>query len=201
MTPEATVFVVDDNPEVRESLHFLIESVGARVEAFPDAQSFLDAYRPGRPGCLILDVRMPGMSGLELQERLLELDSRLHIIFLSGHASVPVAVRAMREGAVDFFEKPVDEELLLDRIQHVLGEVARHERERVDQAVFAARLALLTPREHEVLELLVEGKRTKEIATQLNIGVRTAETHRAKVMEKMRAHSLGELIAEVLAHR
>ena len=198
---EPTVYVVDDNSELRESLRWLLESVGTNVECFEGAQAFLDHYNPKDPGCLILDIRMPGMSGLELQEKLSKLTSDLHIIFLTGHASVPIAVRAMREGAVDFFEKPVDEQMLLDRVQGVIKEIGRQQGKRLDRAMLEARLDLLTPRERQVMDEVVQGKRTKAIAAELGVSTRTIEAHRAKIMEKMRAASVGELISMVMELR
>jgi two-component system response regulator FixJ len=195
------VYVVDDNAEMRESLRWLLESVDARVECFASAAEFLDSHDPGRPGCLILDVRMPDMSGIELQERLSGLGSNLHIVFLTGHATVPIAVRAMREGAVDFFEKPVDEQMLLDRVQGVLKRISEQMARRSDQAQIEARLDLLTPRENQVLEHVLTGKRTKTIAAELEVSTRTVEAHRAKIMEKMQVNSVGELISMVMELR
>ncbi|GAB6041256.1 response regulator transcription factor [Endothiovibrio diazotrophicus] len=198
---EPTVYVVDDNAELRESLRWLLESVGTRVETYDSAQSFLDAYDTRNPGCLILDIRMPGMSGLELQEKLSKLTSDLHIVFLTGHASVPIAVRAMRDGAVDFFEKPVDEQMLLDRVQGVLKTIGEQQSKKMDRAMLEARLELLTPRERQVMDEVIQGKRTKAIAADLGVSTRTIEAHRAKIMEKMRAGSVGELISMVMELR
>ena len=198
---EPTVYVVDDNAELRESLRWLLESVGTQVETYDSAQAFLDAYDFKSPGCLILDIRMPGMSGLELQEKLSRLTNELHIIFLTGHASVPIAVRAMREGAVDFYEKPVDEQMLLDRVQGVLKTIGEQQSKKMDRAMLEARLELLTPRERQVMDEVVQGKRTKAIAADLGVSTRTIEAHRAKIMEKMRASSVGELISMVMELR
>ena len=198
---EPTVYVVDDNAELRESLRWLLESVGTRVETYDSAQAFLDAYDFKSAGCLILDIRMPGMSGLELQEKIGKLTDELHIIFLTGHASVPIAVRAMREGAVDFYEKPVDEQMLLDRVQGVLKTIGEQQSKKMDRAMLEARLELLTPRERQVMDEVIQGKRTKAIAADLGVSTRTIEAHRAKIMEKMRAASVGELISMVMELR
>lgn len=198
---EPTVYVVDDNAELRESLRWLLESVGTKVTTYDSAQAFIDAYDFKSPGCLILDIRMPGMSGLELQEKLSKLTNELHIIFLTGHASVPIAVRAMREGAVDFYEKPVDEQMLLDRVQGVLKTIGEQQSKKMDRAMLEARLELLTPRERQVMDEVVQGKRTKAIAADLGVSTRTIEAHRAKIMEKMRAGSVGELISMVMELR
>ena len=198
---EPTVYVVDDNGELRESLRWLLESVGTRVETYDSAQAFLDAYDFRNPGCLILDIRMPGMSGLELQEKLGKLTDELHIVFLTGPASVPIAVRAMRDGAVDFFEKPVDEQMLLDRVQGVLKTITEQQSKKMDRAMLEARLDLLTPRERQVMDEVIQGKRTKAIAADLGVSTRTIEAHRAKIMEKMRANSVGELISMVMELR
>ena len=201
MHDKAVVYVVDDNEELRVSLRWLLESVGARVETFASAQEFLEAFDPRQPACLILDIRMPGMSGLELQEKLKQQQGNLHVIFLTGHGNVQIAVRAMHDGAVDFFEKPVDEQMLLDRVQTVLQQIEEQRAKIMERAVLEARLSLLTPREREVLEHVVAGKRTKNIAEDLGISARTIEAHRAKIMEKMRANSVGELVSKVMEFR
>ncbi len=201
MPLKPTVIIVDDNSELRESLRWLLESVGHRVETYATAHEFLEHYDARKPGCLVLDVRMPGMSGTELQNCLKELGAELHILFLTGHASVSLAVQVMREGAVDLFEKPVDEQLFLDRIQQLLDEIRAKLAERAKSEVVEARLALLTPREREVMELVVAGKRTKNIAADLNLSPKTVDAHRANIMEKMRTRSVAELVSVVMGHQ
>lgn len=192
--PEPVVFIVDDDDAVRRFLSGLIESVALPVEAYASARDFLAAYEPGRPGCLVLDVRMPGMSGLELQRELAERAIDLPVIVLTGHGNVQVAVHAMKAGAVDFVEKPFDNELLLDRIQKAVAESVRADGERVKRNEIADRMRLLSPRERQVLDLVVAGETNKGVARHLDISERTVEIHRANVMRKMRAGSLADLV-------
>lgn len=194
MTNEPTVFIVDDDDAVRRFLTGLIRSIDLKVEAYASAKDFLDAYEPGRPGCLLLDVRMPGMSGLELQRELSERSIALQVVILTGHGNVPVAVQAMKAGAVDFIEKPFNNELLLDRIQMAVAQSLRSdsEREKHDEAL--RRLDTLTPRERQVFDLVVNGETNKSIAHRLTISEKTVEIHRANVMRKMRARSLASLV-------
>ena len=199
MPPDATVFVVDDDEAVRRFLCGLIGSVGLRAEAYASAQDFLEAYQSGRPGCLLLDIRMPGMSGLELQRELVERAPDLPVIILTGHGNVQVAVHAMKAGAVDFIEKPFNNELLLDRIQKAVAKSLRADSNRVRQDEISDRIRRLTAREHQVLDLVVAGQTNKGIARHLDISERTVEIHRAKVMEKMRAKSLADLVKMVAA--
>ncbi len=194
MTNEPTVFVVDDDDAVRRFLTGLIRSIDLRVEAYASAQDFLDAYRPGRPGCLLLDVRMPGMSGLELQRELAERSIELPVIILTGHGNVPVAVQAMKAGAVDFIEKPFNNELLLDRIQRAVAQSLRSGSAREAHDETLRRLDTLTPRERQVFDLVVSGEINKSIAHRLAISGKTVEIHRANVMRKMRARSLAALV-------
>ena len=198
MSSEPTVFVVDDDQAMRTSLQWLIESTGMQVRTFDSADAFLAAYYPGRAGCLLLDVRMPGMSGLELQSYLAREGYRLPVIIITGHGDVPMAVRAMKAGAVDFIEKPFNDEFLLDSIRRALAVDAEQRGLQVRQAEIATRLALLTPREHEVMEMVAEGRSNKEIANALGVSAKTVEAHRARVMEKMEARSLAELVRMVL---
>jgi two-component system response regulator FixJ len=193
-----TVFVVDDDAAVRDSLRLLLKSVGLPVEVFESAQDFLDADRDDRPGCLVLDIRMPGMSGLELQVKLNERHSILPIIFITGHGDVPMAVEAMQAGAVDFIQKPFRDQDLLDRINQALEKDAGSRRMLAERNMIRKRLESLTPREREVLDLVVAGKANKVIAGDLNLSQRTVEIHRARVMEKMEAHSLAHLVRMVL---
>jgi len=195
---EQTVFVVDDDDAFRDSLEILFESVGLKVETYGSAASFLEHFDPGRRGCLVLDVRMPGMSGLELQTRLNERGIFLPVIFMTGHGDVPMAVRAMKSGAVDFLSKPFSHQELLDLVQGALkGEAEQRERED-ERRMVLDRLRRLTPREEEVMELVVEGQANKVIANRLGISQRTVEIHRSQVMQKMEAASLAELVRMVL---
>ena len=199
MTAEPTVFVVDDDEAVRDSLMALLDAVGLKAEAHGSAQDFLAAYDPSRPGCLVLDVRMPGMSGLELQKKLAASQIRIPVVIITGHGDVPMAVEAMKAGAVDFIEKPFRQDALLDGIRRALARCAPARREEVESAEVMARVAQLTPREREVLERLVIGQPNKVIAFGLQISPRTVEIHRARVMAKMEARSLSNLVRMALA--
>ena len=194
MTAEVTVFVVDDDKAVRRFLEGLIKSVGLRVTSCASAQEFFDAYEPGSQGCILLDIRMPGTSGLEMQKMLKEKDIDLPVIILTGHGDVQIAVHAMKAGAVDFIEKPFNNELLLDRIQRTVDDNLRSSMSSANRSRIAERLEILTPRERQVLDLVVAGETNKGVARQLRISERTVEIHRAKVMEKMQAKSLAELV-------
>jgi RNA polymerase sigma factor (sigma-70 family) len=194
INPQATVFVVDDDQAMRSSLQWLIESVGLSVESFASADEFLRSYYPGRAGCLLLDVRMPGMSGLELQDYLNQHQIEIPVIIITGHGDVHMAVRAMKSGAVDFIEKPFNDEMLLDAIRNALTLDDRRREQRSAKAAIAERLEQLTPREYEVMEMVTSGKSNKEIANVLGVSAKTVEAHRARVMEKMQAGSLAELV-------
>lgn len=194
MSSQSTVFVVDDDQAMRNSLKWLIESVGMQVETYGSAEEFIRSYYPGRSGCLVLDVRMQGMSGLELQEYFLEQHINIPIIIITGHGDVPMSVRAMKSGAVDFIEKPFNDELLLESIRNALALDAKQRAHQAERAEVASRLAQLTPREHEVMEMVTAGKANKEIASSLGVSAKTVEAHRARVMEKMEASSLAELV-------
>jgi RNA polymerase sigma factor (sigma-70 family) len=198
MSREETVFVVDDDQAMRSSLQWLIESMGMRVETYDSAQAFLDAYYPGRAGCLLLDVRMPGMSGLELQAYLARREHRIPVIIITGHGDVSMAVKAMKNGAVDFIEKPFDDEALIVSIRNALQHDEKQRALRAQRADIAARMAELTPREHEVMAMVTDGRSNKEIATALGVSAKTVEVHRARVMDKMRADSLAELVRMVM---
>ncbi len=195
----ATVFVVDDDSSTRELMSFLMKRDGLAVEVFPDAASFLAAYGADRPGCLVLDLNMPGMSGLDLQQSLKDRGVRLPVIFLSGRADIPKAVQAVREGAIDFIEKPFDYKLLLERVHDCLerdrAARAGHDRRRIA----SERLGSLTQREREVLELVVAGKMNREIAEALDISIKTVEAHRARLMEKLGVSSVAELVQAVVS--
>jgi FixJ family two-component response regulator len=198
-TSEPTVFIVDDDHAVRRFLCGLIVSIDVPVESYASARDFLDSYEPGRAGCLLLDIRMPGMSGLELQQ---ELDRRaidLPVIILTGHGNVQVAVNAMKAGAVDFIEKPFNNELLLDRVQRALSEGVKAREARLGQEAIRDRMARLTPRERQVLERVIAGDTNKGVARRLGISEKTVELHRSRVMEKMQAGSLATLVKMVSA--
>ena len=194
----ATAFVVDDDDAVRTSLRLLLKSVGLPVETFASAQAFLDGFDAERAGCLVLDIRMPGMSGLELQQRLNEIHAIIPIVFITGHGDVPMAVEAMQHGAVDFIQKPFRDQDLIDRINQAL-EKDRDNRAGLKQRdAIRHRMQQLTPREREVLDLVTHGKANKVIAGDLNVSQRTVEIHRARVMEKMAASSLAHLVRMVI---
>jgi FixJ family two-component response regulator len=194
----STIFVVDDDLAVRDSLKLLLRSVGQSVETFGSAQEFLDGCGDDRPGCVVLDIRMPGMSGLELQQKLNEKHSILPIIFITGHGDVPMAVEAMQAGAVDFIQKPFRDQDLIDRINQALEKDNNNRAALGERNDIRRRLDTLTPREREVLDLVVHGKANKVIAGDLKLSQRTVEIHRARVMEKMQASSLAHLVRMVL---
>lgn len=195
---EPTVFVVDDDPGVGDSIRLLLRSVGLPSEVFSSAMDFLEAYETERAGCLVLDVRMPGMSGLDLQARLQEMGSTLPIIFVTAHGDVPMAVDAVKAGALDFIQKPFRDQELLDKIQEALEVDARWRAERRDLVEIRSRLGSLTPRETEVLDLVLSGEPNKAIARALEISQRTVEIHRARVMEKMQVRSVPMLVQLVM---
>src|SRR5262245_23826855 len=194
---DGVVFVVDDDAPMRRSLENLIRSVGLRVEAFATAQEFLRGKRPDVPGCLVLDVRLPGLSGLDLQKRMAAANSELPIIFITGHGDIPMTVQAMKAGAVEFLTKPFRDQALLDAIQQAL-ERDRHARERrADIETLRRRFDSLTPREREVMAFVVAGLLNKQIAGELGMSETTVKIHRRQVMEKMGADSLAELVRMV----
>lgn len=194
----ATVYIVDDDPAVRDAIRCLVESVGLQAETFSSATDFLKTYRPHIAGCLILDVRMAGMSGLDLQEELARRGSRLPIIIISGHGDIPMAVQAVKRGALDFLEKPFRNQILLDRINEALKLDALRRGQEAQLTRIESRIAMLTTREQQVLELLIEGKTSKEIARKMGLSPRTVETHRSHIMQKLEANSLAELVRMVL---
>jgi len=201
MPAEPVVFIVDDERDVRDAVSMLIRSIGLPVQAFASAQEFLGHYRPDQPGCLVLDVRMPGISGIDLQEAMAAKGIRLPIVFISGHGDIPMAVRAVRAGAVDFLEKPFSDQTLLDRVQKSIELDRRWRREARDRDVVRSRMAQLTPRELEVMECLVAGKVNKIIARELDLSTRTVEIHRARVLQKMEADNVSQLVRLVLSIR
>lgn len=201
MAPEPTVFVVDDDEALRQSLTRLMESVNLPVESYADAQAFLDSYDSARPGCLVLDIRMPGMNGLTLQDKLAKGRVRIPVIIISAHGDVDKAVRAMKSGAIDFIKKPYKGELLLERIRQALELDARIRRQEAARAEVGARLALLSPREREVIEMLAAGKTPKQIAFELDLSRKTVDVHRGHIMMKMRAETLVNLVEMLRVYR
>jgi len=200
MSDHARIFVVDDDPGMRDSLRFLLEAQGFEAETYASAREFLAAGGAGKSGCLVADVRMPEMNGLELQQHLAGGGSRLSVILMTGHADVPMAVSAMRAGAFDFIEKPFADDALLDSVRRALERARARERTApaAAPADVARRLAALTPREREVLDHLVRGSAHKVIAHALNISPRTIEVHRARIMQKMAARNLAHLVQIML---
>lgn len=191
---EPTVFIVDDDAGVRDSIQELVESVGLCAECFASGQTFLDAYQPERPGCLVLDVRMAGMSGLALQKKLVELEAKIPVIVLTGHGDVPMAVQALRSGASDFIQKPYRDQLLLDSINRALAANVAAGRSLAETDVFDQRLSTLTKREREVLDKLFADGTSKQIAREMGISPRTVEAHRHNLLRKLGVGSFKELI-------
>ena len=194
MDTEALVFVVDDDAPMRESLQNLLRSVGLRVEAFASAQEFLHRTRPDVPSCLVLDVRLPGLSGLELQQRLAEGDMAMPIIFITGHGDIPMTVQAMKAGAVEFLSKPFRDQALLDAIQQALARDRAAHEQRAQREELRRRYHSLTPRERDVLALVVTGLLNKQIAGELGTSEASVKVHRQHVMAKMGASSLAALV-------
>jgi FixJ family two-component response regulator len=191
---QATIFVVDDDPAVSRALASAGKLLGLPVQAYGSAAAFLEAFDPDQPGCLVLDIKMPGMTGLELQQRLNEEGSRLPIIMISGHADVPIAVEAMRNGALTLLEKPFRLDELIVQIRRALAEDAASRANQAAQSVAADRLRQLTRKEREVLDLLISGKTNKEIASALHLSIRAVEDRRARMMKKMQVRSVAELV-------
>ena len=194
----SVVFVVDDDESVRGSLRYLLRSAGLECQAFASATEFLAVYDPAQPGCLVLDVRMPGMSGLELQQLLNLRGAIIPVIFITGHGDIPMVVDAMQQGASDFLQKPFRDQDLIDRIQRALERDGRNRAALDEHARIRERLDSLTPREREVLALMTRGKPNKIMAAELGLSQRTVEIHRARVMEKSGAASLAQLVRMVL---
>ncbi|WP_332672758.1 response regulator transcription factor [Aromatoleum sp.] len=197
--PDQKIYIVDDDEALRDSLVWLLESNGYAVASYESAASFLEIYDASLTGCLVLDVRMPGMSGLELFEELKRRRSPLPVIFITGHGDVPMAVSAVKKGAVDFIEKPFGDRDMLALIEQCLAAERENRIKRRLETEVARRLAHLTHREREVLDLIIGGKLNKQIADVLGISIKTVEVHRARVMEKMGANSLAELVQQVIA--
>ena len=195
-----TAYVVDDDESIRTLWRWLLESNGIAVQTFATAREFIDAYRHGGPGCLVLDLRLPGMSGLELQEHLKRDGIEIPIVFVSGHGDVPTAVSAIKGGAVDFIQKPFSYREVLTIIRRAFERDAEIRERRARRSYVAERLATLTDREREVMQRVIEGKLNKVIADELDISVKTVEFHRAKVMEKMGADSVAGLVQLMMQH-
>jgi FixJ family two-component response regulator len=194
MTADAVVYVVDDDETVRRSLTRLVKSVGLDVETFPSAQAFLDQKGPDRPSCLVLDVRLPGLSGLDLQAAMGQAQRTMPIIFITGRGNVPMSVRAMKGGALDFLQKPFDAQELLDAIQRALVRSREGRVQEAERLTIEGRLASLTPRERQVLTLVVTGVLNKQIAAELGAAEKTIKVHRGRVMRKMQADSVADLV-------
>ena len=191
---QATVHVIDDDPSVRAGLARLLKSVGLTVKVFASATEFLDQAAQEEPGCLIVDLRMPAMSGLELQEQLKSRHQDLPIIFLTAYATVPASVRAMKHGALDFLEKPVDDQVLLDAVSQAIERDRENRLKRAEAKAVQDRLSSLTPREYEVLTLIITGRLNKQVAYELGTTEKTIKVHRARILEKMNCDSLAQLV-------
>jgi FixJ family two-component response regulator len=194
---ESLIYLVDDDEAVRDSLAMLFESIGLAYEAYPSALDFLQHYDPERHACLVADIRMPGLSGLELQQRLNDQRAEIPIVFITGHGDVPMAVTAMKSGAADFIQKPFRDQDLIDRINKALERDRDRRKSRAEQDEIRSRIALLTPREKEVMQRVVRGQANKVIAMDLGVSQRTVELHRARVMRKLKMRSLAELVHAV----
>lgn len=199
--PDATVYVVDDDPDMRDSLRWLLKTVGLRVEAFGSAEEFLGGFAPSGPGCLVLDVRMPGTSGLDLFEELARRGEGLPVIFITAYADVPMAIRAMKSGAVEFVEKPFNRQTLLEKIQRAVRQDVERHREHADREAIRARFLSLTDKEREVLEAILEGEPNKAVAARLNVSTRAVEMRRASLMKKLGVRSSMELVRLEIEHR
>ncbi|OQW93309.1 MAG: hypothetical protein BWK79_11790 [Beggiatoa sp. IS2] len=193
-TEQSTVFIVDDDEEVCKSLCWLLQSVSLQTRCYSSAQDFLNYYCAHQSGCLLLDVRLPIISGLDLHKRLVAQNISLPVIILTGYGDVSMAVGAMKTGAFDFIEKPYNDQILIDRVQQAIKYDARLRRDQVESQLLLTRLTQLTPRELEVMKQLVEGKANKVIARELGITYKTVEVHRARIMEKTQANSIVELV-------
>jgi two-component system, LuxR family, response regulator FixJ len=194
MSDDQTVFIVDDDEGVRDGLSLLLATIGQSCELYESAQDFLDAYDDDKRGCLVLDIRMPRMTGLDLQKKLLEMESSLPIIFITGHGDIPMAVEAMRRGALDFIRKPFREHDLLERINEALNLDEDAHRKALNRQELADKLSSLSEREREVFERVADGQMNKVIAADLGISERTVEVHRGQVMKKLRARTLAQLV-------
>jgi two-component system, LuxR family, response regulator FixJ len=198
LATEPTVFLVDDDPEMLKAIARTVASAGWPVQTYLSGEAFLSAYAPSQGGCVVLDLRMPHVSGLRVQEMLIARNARIPVIFITGYGKVAAAVQAMKAGAMDFLEKPFSEQVLLDCIEHAMAHDAQRRQEQAWHTTFAARLARLTPREREVLDLVLAGLLNKEIALRLAISQRTVELHRSRIMQKLHAESAADLARQVL---
>jgi len=201
MSAKPLIHVVDDDEAMRDSLLWLLDGERYAVHTYPSGEDFLARHAPGRPACVILDIRMPGISGVEVHEQLVRRGTLTPVIFVTGHGDVPMAVDAIKRGAFDFIEKPFSETKLMAIIGRALEDDARRAGQTDNQTDIASRLAKLSPREREVLDLVIAGKMNKTIADAMNISIKTVEAHRAKVMDKMGARSLAELVQLVVQAR
>ena len=199
MANATTVFIVDDDPAVRDSLRWLIESLQHPVETFASAQAFLDAYTGDKPGCLVLDVRLPGMSGLQLQKKLQDDGIDLPIIVITGHGDVPMAVRALQAGALHFLEKPFRDQEILDCVQETLELAGNRHSTRLQKDQILGRMETLTPREYQIMKDIVKGHTNRSIGEKHDISTKTVEIHRTRVMHKMEADTLPDLVRMALA--
>jgi two-component system response regulator FixJ len=191
---DSCVHIVDDEEPIRDSIALLLRSAGVRSRQYQDAHEFLATYRPDGPGCLVLDVRMPRMSGLDLQQELNRRGWTLPVIFVTGHGDVPMAVEAMREGAIDFLQKPFSDDALIHRVAKALEQDQRSRSQAVDRHTLTARLESLTAREREIGNRIVDGQANKVIAIELQLSERTVELHRARVMQKMKVRGVAQLV-------
>ena len=194
MSDELTVFIVDDDEPVRDAIGMLLDTVDIPYRGYGDAQAFLEDFDSAQTGCLVLDIRMPGMSGLELQEQLIEMKASIPIVFITGHGDIPMAVEAMRRGAVDFIRKPFRDQELLDRIHEALSVDDEQRSREADIDAVRAKVAKLTPRETEVFDRVTAGQANKVIAIELGISERTVEIHRSQVMQKTGVRTLADLV-------
>jgi len=196
---KATIFIIDDDSAMQDSLNWLLKTVGYQVRAFLSAQEFLDAFTPEMRGCMILDIRLPGMSGLQLQQKMSADGIHLPVIIISGHSDIPMAVKAMQQGAMTFLEKPFRDQELLDSIQNALEQDGKNEKVKKLHKEIKQRLDTLTPRENEILERIVAGDSSRVIGEHFGISVKTVEVHRAHIMEKMQTKNLPKLVHMILS--
>lgn len=199
MSKNPIVFIIDDDDEVRNALEFLMESIGLDSESYASAELFLNQFDPSRAGCILLDIRMRGMSGLMLQEALTQYEIHPPIIFITGHGDVPMAVNAIKAGAIDFIQKPFNDQVLLESVHRAIEKDEQQRGQANQYAEIMQKLARLTPREREVIDLVVRGFRNKNIAYELHISQSTVEVHRSRAMEKMEANSLSDLMRIMLS--
>jgi FixJ family two-component response regulator len=191
---EPVVYIVDDDQMVRESLEWLLQSVRLPVQLYQDGHSFLDAYQPGTPGCVVLDVRMPGINGMDLHRLLRERDPDIPVIVVTGHADVPMAIRAMKDGAFEFVEKPYNDQYMLERVQAAIAHHRDLWREREEESALRLRFEELTPRERQVMQAVLRGHANKRIAADLGISIKTVELHRTHLMNKLEVRTATELV-------